>query len=201
MANQGEGSRGGKIIGHTKSGRPIYAGSRDDHTTRNKIIKSAGFVGAGAGVGVYTGGKAAKLVKEAGHQAMVGNQYARQYKKAVQAGEKLGPLFSQGSQLSYLKKQSESFKESSKSFSKAGFRLKTLGGLVAGTLIGIGVNEAIKDRPEVQESKKAQALAIAAPGALGAIATGTGFYKALGRNKVSWKGAAKFAIRNLLVFK
>lgn len=202
MASQGEGSRGGKIIGHTKSGLPIYASQQtQDHSTRIKAIKAGSFIGGGIGVGVYTGMKSASLVKQAGSHALFSRGLKDQYKNAVKAGEKIGPLFSKTPKLDFLKKEATQFAKSSQDLAKSGFRLKTLGSLVAGTLIGIGVNEGLKDRPELKDNKKAQALAIAAPGVLGAVAAGTGFYKKLGGKSVSVAGAAKFAIKNLLLFK
>lgn len=79
MAAQGEGSRGGKIVGHTKSGHPIYDSAQRVSAAATRVQWKAGKLGFQAYLGTLATGlltrsitsqtvtKYSKLMGEAGH--------------------------------------------------------------------------------------------------------------------------------------
>lgn len=79
----GEGSRGGKVVGHTRSGRPIYASSGGGGAGGGSSAAAHGFIDAGGGRYVNAA-EAKKTANAAGFANVGGSHY-------VMVGKPTGP--------------------------------------------------------------------------------------------------------------
>lgn len=158
MSAQGEGSRGGNIVGHTKSGFAIY-GSPHVRT----IAKGVGLIAGGAAFSILGGKASGMLVRRAAHM--------ENYSHLVLDANH-GRTFRKASNLAYA----------------AALKLREGTGIAGGAIAGAGIGKVANQiNPHTKDNKYADqgatALGAVGGGVVGAFGARLGFYHEFATSK------------------